>query len=178
MNRKRRRNLLIPIMVGIPFLIMGTIAFVWGDDDRLISSPGGLIGVGYVATPTPLPPPRSTGLRVDELIEEPGPEPRMYISATVWDAELNIQLLADVYIVESAEFRMPNAGELVQASINQIGLSTPPKFRGWLVTRREGFNDARIPLDYDLSRSKMIHGTIDMYSVRPRFWGDDINPKQ
>ena len=69
---------------------------------------------------------------------------------------------ADVYIVESEEYREPTAAEQVLAGSQDFEITLLDELDGWLVVKAEGYETWKLRLRYHIKTSRRLGGPIQL----------------
>ncbi len=78
------------------------------------------------------------------------------------DAQTGAPVQADVYIVESDEYREPLAGERVLTATDRYEVTLARPLDGWLIVKAPGYETWFIRLQYHIRSSRELSGPVEL----------------
>ena len=92
----------------------------------------------------------------------------MVVEGTVVDAASGQPVAADVYMVESADYREPVDQELVLAGSQHFEINLLDQLDGWLVVKAAGYRTWKVRLRYHIKTSRRLSGPIQLERIGGR----------
>ncbi len=116
------------------------------------------------ATPATLPAIPAGGMLYQSLPAAKATEraPELVLNNWIVDAQIGAPVQADVYIVESDEYREPLADERVLTGSERYELTLSHPLDGWLIVKAPGYETWFIRLQYHIRSSRELSGPVEL----------------